>query len=107
MNPFDIMKNAQELQDQFGRIQEEMRDLSETGSAGGNMVQVTINGQMEMTGIKLDPACVDNRDIPMLQDLIVAAHHDAIERIQQDIKDKYGPLLGGLNIPGLTPAGNT
>jgi len=101
MNPFDIMKNAQALQAQFGKIQEEIKAMTETGSAGGNMVQVTVNGQMEITAVKLDPACVDNRDIPMLQDLIIAAHHDAVSRIQQDIKDRYGPLLNGLNIPGL------
>jgi len=101
MNTFDILKNAQAVQQQISKLQDEMKVMTATGSAGGNMVRVTVNGRMEMTGIELNPACVDNRDIPMLQDLIMAAHHDALERIQQDLKNRYGPLLEGLNLPGL------
>ena len=52
-----------------------------------------------MLSIKLDPLCVDNRDVPMLQDLIVAAHHDAMSKIQEEIKDRLGPMIG--SFPGL------
>ena len=51
--------------------------------------------------IKLDPICVDNRDVGMLQDLIVAAHHAAMENMQEKMKSELGPMLGGMNIPGL------
>ena len=54
-----------------------------------------------MTAIHIDPICVDKRDVAMLEDLIVAAHHDAIANIQERIKAKTGSLLQGLNIPGL------
>ena len=75
--------------------------MTVTGSSGGNMVQVTMNGKFEMVAIKIDPIAVDPRDVPMLQDLIVAASHDAAEKVQELLKQKSGSLLGGMNIPGL------
>lgn len=101
MNPFDMLKNINQLKDQFGNIQEELKDITATGSSGGNIVNVTVNGKFEITNIKLDPVCVDPRDVQMLQDLIIAAHHDAMTKIADTIKSKYGPLLGGMGIPGL------
>lgn len=101
MNPFDMVKNLKNLQSQMGELQEEMASITETGSAGGNIVQVTLNGKFEMTAIKIDPIAVDGRDVPMLQDLIVAAHHAAMEKITEALKQKSGSLLGGLNIPGM------
>ena len=99
MNPFDLMKNLKDLQGTMNQMREDLKNLSVTGSSGGNMVQVTLNGNMEMLSIKLDPLCVDNRDVPMLQDLIVAAHHDAMSKIQEEIKDRLGPMIG--SFPGL------
>lgn len=101
MNPFDMLKNINQLKDQFGNIQEELKEVTATGSSGGNIVNVTVNGKFEITDIKLDPVCVDPRDVKMLQDLIIAAHHDAMAKIAETIKSKYGPLLGGMGIPGL------
>ena len=101
MNPFDLLKNPQVIQEQREKAQAQLEGISATGSSGGNMVQITVNGKMQITGIKLDPLCVDNRDIPMLQDLIIAAHHDAMDRIQQEIKNRLGPMLGGLQLPGM------
>ena len=49
-----------------------------------------------MENLRLDPVCVDPRDIKMLEDLIVAAHHDAMAKVQEEIKNKFGPMLGGL-----------
>lgn len=101
MNPFDMVKNLAGMQNQLKAVQDRMSGLEATGSAGGNMVQITVNGKFEITDIKLDPVCVDNRDVPMLQDLIKAAHHAAIEKIQDEIKSQLGPMMSGLNIPGL------
>jgi len=101
MNPFDMLKNIQQMKDQLGNVQEELKELTATGSSGGNIVNVTINGKFEIISVRLDPLCVDPRDVTMLQDLIVAAHHDAMSKIQEAIKAKYGPLLNGMNIPGL------
>ena len=71
MNPFDLMKNLKDLQGTMNQMREDLKNLSVTGSSGGNMVQVTMNGQLEMTAIKIDPIAVDPRDVNMLQDLIV------------------------------------
>lgn len=99
MNPFDMLKNIEQMKSQLGTMQEELKQITATGSSGGNIVNVTINGKFEIINLKLDPICVDPRDVQMLQDLIVAAHHDAMSKIQEAIKEKYGPLLNGMNIP--------
>ena len=101
MNPFDMLKNIQSMKEQLGNMQEELAEITATGSSGGNIVNVTLNGKFEIISVKLDPICVDPRDVQMLQDLIIAAHHDAMTKIQENIKAKYGPLLNGMNIPGL------
>ncbi len=102
MNPFDMVKNLAGMQNQLKEVQAKLGEVEATGSSGGNMVQVTVNGKFELVDIKLAPICVDNRDIPMLQDLIKAAHHAALEKIQEEIKNQLGPMMAGLNIPGLS-----
>ena len=101
MNPFDMLKNIEQMKSQLGTMQEELKQITATGSSGGNIVNVTINGKFEIINLKLDPICVDPRDVQMLQDLIIAAHHDAMSKIQEAIKEQYGPLLNGMNIPGM------
>ena len=101
MNPFELLQNTAKLKEEAEKMQAELAAMTAEGSSGGKMVTVTVNGKMEMTAIHLDPVCVDNRDVKMLEDLIVAAHHDAITNMQEQLKAKAGPLLQGLNIPGL------
>ena len=101
MNPLDILKNAQSFKEQFQKMQDGLKDLQATGSAGGNIVKVTINGQFQVQRVELDPIAVDPRDVPMLQDLIVAASRDAHARMLEMTRDHLGPMLGGLNIPGM------
>jgi len=95
INPFDILKNAKAIQEQFAHLQDELADVTVTGSSGGGIVRIEMNGQFELLGIKLDPLCVDQRDIPMLQDLIVAAHADATGKVKELLKTRLGPLAGG------------
>ena len=64
-----------------------------------------MNGSFQIVSVQLDPVAVDPRDIAMLQDLIVAAAHDAQEKVQSAIKDKMGPVLQNMNIPGLNLSG--
>ncbi len=101
MNPFSMMKNLAGMQEQLKKAQEQMESLTATGASGGNMVQITLNGKFELLSIKLDPICVDNRDVKMLEDLIKAAHTNALEKIQEELKNNSGALLSGLNIPGM------
>ena len=90
MNPFDVLKNLnmESMKENLEKIQGELVAMEVTGSSGGNIVRVTMNGKMEIMRIQLDPICVDPRDIKMLEDLIVAAHHDAMSKIQEQIKEK-------------------
>ncbi len=101
INPFDLMKNLGNIQGELSKAQEDLKTITATGSSGGGIVKVTMNGTMEVLSVELDPIAVDPRDITMLQDLIVAASRDATSKIKDSIKDKMGPMLGGLNIPGL------
>ena len=99
LNPFELMKNAKDLQTHFGKMQEELAALRVQGVSGGGLVKVTLSGTFDMVKVELDPIVVDNRDIPMLQDLIRSAHTDAIEKIKDTFKEKMGPLaalVGGM-----------
>lgn len=98
MNPFDLLKNTQAIKEQSEKLQQELAEIRAEGSSGGRMVTVTLNGKFEMIGIKLDPICVDNRDVQMLEDLIVAAHKNAMENVQEQIKAKSSSLLGGVDL---------
>lgn len=101
MNPFELLKNTQAIKEQSEKLQQELADLRAEGSSGGKMVTVTMNGKFEMTSIKLDPICVDNRDVQMLEDLIVAAHKNAVDNVQEQIKSKSSSLLGGIDLSSL------
>ena len=98
MNPFELLKNTQALKEQSEKLQQELADIRGIGSSGGRMVTVTLNGKFEMLDITLDPICVDTRDVQMLQDLIVSAHKNAIENVQEQIKQKSASLLGGIDL---------
>ena len=101
MNPFELLKNTKNIKEQSEKLQAELAGISVEGSSGGRMVTVTMNGKFEMTGIKLDPICVDNRDVQMLEDLIVSAHRAAADKVQEEIKAKTSSLLGGLDLGSL------
>lgn len=98
MNPFELIKNLKNIEGTMKNMQEQMANIRATGSAGGNMVQVTLNGKFELLEIKIDPIAVDPRDVKMLQDIIIAAHHDAVEKVQEEIKSKAGPMMGGMGM---------
>ena len=101
MNPFEMLKNAQSIKEQLAKVQEELEDLTATGSSGGSIVKVTMNGKFEIQSVYLDPIAVDPRDVPMLQDLIVAASRDAMSKVKEQLEARLGPMMCGLNIPGL------
>ena len=100
MNPFELLKNTAALKQQAEQFQKELETITAEGSSGGRMVTVTLNGKFEMLSIHLDPLCVDNRDVKMLEDLIVAAQHDASAKIQEQLKEKSASMLGGMKRGG-------
>lgn len=96
INPMEFMKNIQDMQSKMGDIQEKLKNITSTGSSGGGLVEITMNGQMEVESVKLDPLCVDPRDIKMLEDLIQSAYVSAIANVKEKIKTE---VAGDMNIP--------
>jgi len=102
INPFDILKNAQKIQEQMGEFQAKLGDLSATGSAGGGMVEMEINGKMEIIAVRIAPEAIEDRDVQMLQDLVMAAFSNGMEKIRELINQEMNAITGGLNIPGMS-----
>ena len=104
-NMQQLMKQAQKMQQQLVAAQEQIAAQAVEGSAGGGLVRATMTGAGDLTGIQIDPSVIDPDDIETLQDLVVAAVHDA-KRVADDLAAQtMGPLAGGmggsLGIPGL------
>jgi DNA-binding YbaB/EbfC family protein len=97
----DLMKQAQKMQQEMGRIQEESKKKTVEASAGGGMVVVTANGALEIVSIRIERDVVNPDDIEMLQDLIVAAANEALRRAQQMVSEDMSKVTGGMNLPGL------
>jgi DNA-binding YbaB/EbfC family protein len=93
-----MMKQAQEMQE---RLKKQMSELRVEATAGGGMVTVTMNGTKQLQSIKIDPEVVSSDDVEMLQDLIVAAINDAGRKVDEQLSQSMGGLMGGLKIPGL------
>ena len=94
-----MMQQAQQLQEQMLKAQEEAKLKTVEASAGGGMVTVTITGGFEVKAIKIDPACIDAKDPSMLQDLIIAAINQAIAKAQELQAGAVSSVTGGLNLP--------
>ena len=99
MNPMDLLKNFQNIQSRVGEMQERMKLLTVTGTSGGDMVRIDINGQMEVTKVSISPEAVDPEDIGMLEDLVFAAMADASAKIKEKMKDEMSGLTGGMDLP--------
>lgn len=97
----DLMKQAQKMQQEMGRIQEESKKKTVEASSGGGMVVATASGAMELVSLKIERDVVNPDDIEMLQDLIMAAVNEALRRAQQMVSEDMGKLTGGMNLPGL------
>ncbi len=102
----DIMREAQRLQAEMQKMQEEAKKQTVEASAGGGMVTVVANGSGELVSIKIERDVVNPDDIDMLQDLILAAANEALRRAQQMVNEEMAKLTGGLQIPGLGGLGN-
>ncbi|MBI5100024.1 MAG: YbaB/EbfC family nucleoid-associated protein [Nitrospirae bacterium] len=97
----DLMKQAQKMQQEMGKIQEESKKKTVEASSGGGMVVAIANGAMEVVSIKIERDVVNPDDIEMLQDLIIAAVNEALRRAQQMVSEDMSKLTGGMNLPGL------
>jgi nucleoid-associated protein EbfC len=95
----NILKQAQEMQGRFQKIQDELQLITVAGSAGGGMVTAEVTGTGQIKKIKLDASVVNPADLEMLEDLVVVAISDAQQKAQKAGQDEMGKLTGGLNLP--------
>ncbi|NBC30047.1 MAG: YbaB/EbfC family nucleoid-associated protein [Spirochaetes bacterium] len=99
MNPMDFLKNFQNMQSKLSEAQERLRTVTATGSAGGDMVRVELNGQFELLSIQIDKDVVDPNDVQMLQDLVHAAFADASAKVRDKIRDQVSSMTGDMELP--------
>ena len=101
MNQAAMIKQAQKMQQEMLRMQEEMENKTFTASAGGGVVTATVNGKHELQALEIDPDAVDPDDVEMLQDMVIAAVNEAMRAADADSANSMSRLTGGLNLPGL------
>ncbi len=100
-NPMDLMAQVQKMQEEMARVQEALAEETIEVTAGGGAVAVVITGQQVIKSIKIDPDLLDPEDVEMLEDLLLAAVNQAIERSQALAAERMQAITGGLSIPGL------
>ncbi|MGE0546512.1 MAG: YbaB/EbfC family nucleoid-associated protein [Kofleriaceae bacterium] len=97
-----LMKQAQKLQGDVAKVQEELAKMECDGAAGGGLVTATVNGQFEVVRVKIDKTVVDPNDVGMLEDLVTAAVNAAVGKIRDTSKEKMSSIMGGLGgMPGM------
>ena len=97
MNIKQLMKQAQQMQDQ---MQRQMASIHAEGTAGGGMVKAEMNGNKELLAITIDKEAVDPDDVEMLQDLVKAAVNEAARKVDEEMQSSMGAMTGGMKIPG-------
>lgn len=101
MNMQQMMKQARKMQEQLAAAQENIAQSTVDASAGGGMVKVTVNGEMQVTSLKIDPEALDPEDVEMLEDMVTAAVNEALRGVGDLANRQMGAITGGLNIPGM------
>lgn len=96
-----MLKQAQKLQENMAKAQEELQTRTVEATAGGGAVQVVVSGKMELQEIKIKPEAVDPEDVEMLEDLVKVAVNEGLRKAQEMVNTEMGKLTGGLKIPGL------
>lgn len=92
-----LMQQAQKVQENLKKAQQEMAELEVSGEAGGGLVKVWMNGRHELRRVSIDPEVADDRE--MVEDLVVAAVNDAVQRIAETMRERMAGLTGGLPMP--------
>ncbi len=97
-----LLKQAQKMQEQLSKAQEELDNLKAEGTSGGGMIKVIANGKQEVESVKIDPEVIDAKDPEMLEDLILAAVNQAIEKAGEMAREHMNNMTGGMlgGVPG-------
>jgi nucleoid-associated protein EbfC len=98
-----LMQAAQRMQEDLQRAQRDLETKQVEATAGGGMITAVVNGRMDLVSLKIDPQAVDPRDVPMLQDLVVAAVNQALTKAKAMAQAELAKATGGLSIPGMPP----
>ncbi len=101
MNQMAMMKQAQKMQQEMLRMQEEMENKTYTAAAGGGVVTASVNGKHELLSLSIQPEAVDPEDVEMLQDMVIAAVNEAMRSADADAANNMSRLTGGINLGGL------
>ncbi len=101
MNQAAMMKQAQKMQQEMLRMQQEMEAKTYSASTGGGMVKAEVNGKHEVVGLTINPEAVDPEDVEMLQDMVIAAVNEAMRAADADATNNMSRFTGGLNLGGL------
>ena len=97
-NQMQMMKQAQKMQQDLLKMQEELEQAVYTATAGGGVVTATVSGKRELTGLEIDPEAVDPEDVEMLQDMVIAAVNEALRKAEEAASSNMSKLTGGLNL---------
>jgi hypothetical protein len=97
----DIFKQAQRMQQRLLEVQQELKQRVVEGSAGGGMVRVAANGEQQVLSVKIDPQAVSPEDVELLEDMVLAAVNQALEKARQMAQEEMAKVTGGLQLPGL------
>ncbi len=100
-NMSNVIKQAQKMQAEMERVQEELEDKTVEATAGGGVVTVTANGKKEILSLKINPEAVDPDDVETLEDLVMVAVNDASKKADDIMAEGMSAVTGGINIPGL------
>jgi len=95
----NLMKQAQQMQANLQKAQEEIAQVEVTGESGGGMVSVVMTGRHEARRVTIDPALFDDGDREMIEDLVAAAINDAARKVEQATQEKMSGVAGGMNLP--------
>lgn len=101
MDMKQMMRQAQKMQKELNKAQEEIATMSFEATAGGGMVTAVASGDMAITSLTIDPDAVDPEDVEMLQDMVVAAVNEALRGVSKLSNQRMSAVTGGMNIPGL------
>ena len=101
MNQMQMMKQAQKMQQDLLKMQEELEQAEYTATAGGGVVSATVSGKRQLTALEIDPEAVDPEDVEMLQDMVIAAVNEAMRAADAEAANNMSRLTGGLNLGGL------
>ncbi|MEI2385717.1 YbaB/EbfC family nucleoid-associated protein [Breoghania sp. JC706] len=99
MDFLKMMKQAKQIQEQMGSLQEEIGQIEVAGSSGGGLVSVVMSGKGEMKSLKIDPSLAKEDEVEILEDLILAAHNDAKAKAEAAMQEKTQELMSGMGLP--------